>query len=141
MPFTPFNSYNKNQVILTSDRLIFNAREDNVFLIANKDIALSANKDLHINTGGSTIVNSPRIQLGIDGDIQPIAKGDALVDTLDKILSSLTELSAVLSTAVATGVGVSSLLSINTAGQKLQSSVTNIKAGLNKIKSKTSFTK
>lgn len=140
MSFIPFNSFNKNQVILTSDRLIFNARADSIFLLSNKDVAISANNDIHINNGGNTIINSKRIQLGLGNDVQPLAKADSLVITLNKLLSSLTDLSTALSSAIATGVGVSSLLSINTAGQKLQASVQNIKADLDKIKSKTSFT-
>ena len=45
IPMMPTNMHkNKPQVIINSDRLIFNAREDNVIISAKKDISLSTSK-------------------------------------------------------------------------------------------------
>ena len=45
IPMLPTNMYKKKpQVIINSDRLIFNAREDNVIISAKKDISLSTSK-------------------------------------------------------------------------------------------------
>ena len=59
-------TYQGKQVIINSDRLIFNAREDSLFS-SNKTIAFSTNKDFHINTSegsdGKFAVNSPKIHL------------------------------------------------------------------------------
>ena len=75
--------YQGKQVIITSDRLIFNAKEDSIFS-SDSTIAFSTNKDFHINTSsgpnGKFIVNSPKIHLGaIRGDNEmarnPAVKG------------------------------------------------------------------
>ena len=64
-------TYQGKQVIITSDRLIFNAREDSIFA-ADSTIAFSTNKDFHINTSdgsnGKFAVNSPKIHLGLVKD-------------------------------------------------------------------------
>ena len=44
IPMMPTNTHKNPQVIINSDRLIFNAREDNVIISAKKDISLSTSK-------------------------------------------------------------------------------------------------
>tara|TARA_B100002019_G_scaffold226212_1_gene199247 strand:+ start:908 stop:1369 length:462 start_codon:yes stop_codon:yes gene_type:complete len=92
--------YQGKQVIITSDRLIFNAREDTVFS-SNNTIAFSTNKDFHINTNsnssGKFAVNSPKIHLGIvksDKSLanNPAVKGQELEQLLIDILDHLNKL-------------------------------------------------
>ena len=93
-------TYQGKQVIVTSDRLIFNAREDSIFS-SNSTIAFSTNKDFHINTSdgsnGMFVVNSPKIHLGViknDNKIadNPAVKGQELEKLLSDILSHLNQL-------------------------------------------------
>ena len=92
--------YQGKQVIITSDRLIFNAREDTIFSSDNT-IAFSTNKDFHINTNnnssGKFAVNSPNIHLGIvksDKSLanNPAVKGQELEQLLTDILNHLNKL-------------------------------------------------
>ena len=92
--------YQGKQVIITSDRLIFNAREDTIFS-SNSTIAFSTNKDFHINTNsnssGKFAVNSPNIHLGIvksDKSLanNPAVKGQELEQLLTDILNHLNKL-------------------------------------------------
>ena len=89
--------YQGKQVIITSDRLIFNAREDTIFS-SDSTIAFSTNKDFHINTNsnssGKFAVNSPKIHLGIvksDKSLanNPAVKGQELEQLLTDILDLL----------------------------------------------------
>ena len=90
-------TYQGKQVIINSDRLIFNAREDSLFS-SNKTIAFSTNKDFHINTSegsdGKFAVNSPKIHLGKIKANNPLAdnpavKGQELEQLLKDILNHL----------------------------------------------------
>ena len=45
IPFQPLNTFmDKPQIIISSDRLIFNAKNDNVYIAASKEISLSTSK-------------------------------------------------------------------------------------------------
>ena len=95
------DTYQGKQIILTSDRLIFNAREDQVYS-SDSTIAFSTNKDFHINTSegsnGLFIVNSPKIRLGKISDTSPEApnnpavKGNELVSLMGDILDHIDKL-------------------------------------------------
>lgn len=149
MSFTDFNKFNSNQVIISSDRLVLNAKNDGVYIMANKTIGFSTGGSFHINIGtlGNTtkdnvfIVNSPRIELGLSskGDIQPIAKGQSTEDVLNQILNALTTFSSTLGGSVGVGVGVVDLPMIITAAQKLGLDIKNIQKNVSKIKSEVTF--
>ena len=65
------STYQGNQVILNSDRLVFNAKNDSILLFSNKSIGFSTNNNFHFDTNNSEgseskfIVNSPKIYLGL----------------------------------------------------------------------------
>jgi hypothetical protein len=129
-----FNSYDKHYIILTADRLIFNSKEDSIYLLSNKTIGLSARESIHFNVGPAGegdpskhefIVNSPRIQLGL-GDIESVAKGDTTVAFITETLNALSSFSSALRTAQGTGVGTIMLISINLASDKLNTEIARI---------------
>ena len=148
--FTNFAAYNKHQAILTSGRLIFNAREDNLFLLAKKDLAISVGQDVHINVGvkGSTtsklIINSPRVQFGLPSNstkMEPVAKGDSAVESVSELLAELSKFLNILTSAkgLVSG-GVATLPEVNLAADAFMKKLPDLKKGLDKIKSTTTFT-
>ena len=68
------NSYIGNQVIINSDRLLFNAKTDSILLYSDKAIGFSTRGNFHFDTDNSEeskskfIVNSPNIYLGLEFD-------------------------------------------------------------------------
>ena len=68
IPESP-KTYQGNQVIINSDRLVFNAKKDSILLYSDKSIGFSANGNFHFGTKSEEdtkfIVNSPNIYLGI----------------------------------------------------------------------------
>ena len=66
------NNYIGKQVIINSDRLIFNAKDDSILLFSDKAIGFSTNGDFHFDTfnNGTNkfIVNAPKIILGLRYD-------------------------------------------------------------------------
>lgn len=101
--------YNKDQIILTSGRLLFNAREDAILLFAKKAISLSSADSVHINCDVKPgfIVNAPQIHLGLPSSNYEatnynsdklegqhaqeyrLVKGEILRDTLHSFLDNL----------------------------------------------------
>lgn len=151
MAFESFQEYNKDQVILTSDRLVFNAKVESMFLISNKFIGLSSNEGIHFNVGpkGSKdtsklfIVNAPKIQFGLTNkgsSLESVGKGDSIVEIFTDLISALNTFSSTLEKATGTGVGTIALLSINTAAGLLKGKLTNASNKLEKIKSTVSYT-
>lgn len=141
-----FSTYKKDQVILTSGRLVFNADEDSIFLLSKKDLAISTVGNVHINVGkaGSKesifIVNSNRIQFGLDskGKVEPVAKADSLVQSLESLSRYLSKFTTDLSQIVGT-VESAAFLKITAISLKLNTDLTAFNRTLNKIKSNTTF--
>lgn len=141
----PIRQYNKNQAILTSDRIIFNSKDDNIFLVSKKDVAISSGGDVHIDVGpsGGTsnlfVVNAPKIQLGLNG-VQPVPLGNNLNKVLTQLMNALTELATNLESAVGFGVGTVTTPTINAAGTTLSGQITNIQSLIKQINSTVTFT-
>ena len=141
-----FSTYKKDQVILTSGRLVFNADEDSIFLLAKKDLAISTVGNVHINVGkaGSKdslfIVNSNRIQFGLEGKgkVEPVAKADSLVQSLESLSRALEDFTNKLSKVVGT-VEIGAITQINIASKGLNTYLKNFNKNLIKIKSKNTF--
>ena len=60
------NIYQGNQVIINSDRLVFNAKEDSILLFSDKAIGFSTNGSFHFDTSpdetnSKFVINSPNI--------------------------------------------------------------------------------
>ena len=68
----PPKTYQGNQVIINSDRLIFNAKKDAILLYSDKAIGFSTKGNFHFDTDNSEdakfIVNAPNIYLGLGAD-------------------------------------------------------------------------
>ena len=94
MPFNPTSpdQYIGKQLILNSDRIVINSKEDNL-LFSNTGFSFSTNGEFHFNTGDNKenkfVVNSPKIHLGMEGakiKSNPAVKGRELESILTEIL-------------------------------------------------------
>ena len=70
--YTPIqpNAYQGKQIVINSDRVLFNAKEDSVLVYADKSIGLDTNGTINFDTGPNDkinrfVVNSPNIHLGL----------------------------------------------------------------------------
>jgi len=89
-PETP-SQYTKPQVIINSDRLVFNAKTDSVLISAEKSIGLSSNNSLNFNAN-NYIVDAGNIRLGSKNATEPLVKGETLYKNLTQIVNALTTL-------------------------------------------------
>jgi len=63
------NTFDSNQIIVNSDRVILNSKANEILLYSNTNIGLSANKNIIINSK-KTVVNSKEINLGLNANEQ-----------------------------------------------------------------------
>ena len=125
MSFTDFNKYDGHYAILTSDRLIFNAKDDNIFMMSKKDIGMSAGQSFHINVGPSGnqtdnnyfVLNCKNIQFGMPetGTNEHVAKAESTMKFIQELMDALAYFSNEMSTAQSFGMGVSGAPSIQGA--------------------------
>lgn len=79
VPYIPSFPYSGTQIILNSDRLHLNAKNDFILLNSKKSISLAAPGSINVDTEGTFIVNANKIRLGIGGQANhPLVKGDKL---------------------------------------------------------------
>jgi len=92
-PKQPYE-YEGKQVIINSDRLLFNAKSDSLLVYSNKHMAFSANNNIHFDTGdeGNFAINSNKIFLGLEGDKNEPAENAVLGDQLEIILNDTLEM-------------------------------------------------
>ena len=143
-------TYQGKQVIINSDRLLFNAKNDSILLFSNKAIGFSTNGSFHFDTSTSNenkfVVNSPNIYLGLNDDgnfpTEPAVLGNKTEETLKEILEIIEDLLEGICTKITfiTGVpgtptGPNPLANIKSMNSTLIS-IANLKSRLKDIKSK-----
>lgn len=131
-------TYTGAQALLTSDRVILNARKENVLIFATNNIELYTKNTLSIDTDEKIVLNSPQIFLGLDNDkipTEPAILGNEMVKALTKLLNELGKFSNSLSTAVAPSSG-GPIADINVAATSLGETVESVLTTLsNKVRS------
>lgn len=94
------DQYKGKQIILDTDRNLVNSRKDALHF-ANEGFLFSTNGEFHFNTSNDPstnkfVVDSPKIQLGIDDGAtttnNPAVKGNELENILSEILDILDNL-------------------------------------------------
>ena len=80
-----------DQIIISSDRIIFNSTVEDITVSANRNINLGSNKNLTINNKGFSVFQSPNIYIGEAAKRreQPMVLGNELQQLLIKILRLL----------------------------------------------------
>ena len=90
--FTQEDLYVGKQILIDSDRLVFNGRKDALF--SSTDLLLFKTEgEFHINTRKDTFINTPKIYIGptIAGEDPniPAVKSDTLKQLLSDLIGSL----------------------------------------------------
>lgn len=149
MSFKDIKEYAGEQVIISSNRLVFNARKDSILISSNQYINLSAGDKVTIDVGtvdsdnekNMLLVNAPRVQFGLDSKgktVEPVAKADALEEVLTELMEVLEKYSQMVKAAVPPFSP-----GLEAAQTYLTDNFTSIKADLAEIgnvKSDTTFT-
>lgn len=137
------NTYTGEQIVLSSGRLVFNSRSNDVFISSRRYINLSAGDKVTIDVGpvdsdkeqNMFLVNAPRMQLGLEryGRPEPITKADQLETVLNDLISALSAYSDMLP-------AVSGIAPMKLAATFLKGRLSVIKSNFINFKSTKSFT-
>ena len=143
------NTYTGEQIVLSSGRLLFNARSNDIFITSKRYINLSAGDKVTIDVGvedsdseeNMFLVNAPKMQLGLDlnGQAEPITKANELEGVLNDLIDAITTYSSMVqAAAVVPGPIMAALLSPATS--MLRGRLQQVKADMINFKSTKSFT-
>ena len=131
-----------NQIIINSDRLIFNSKSSatnpyggSIYMFAASQINLTATGGVYIDTGKDGM-----IALGTDADLDqnPLVKGKELKDLLVKILDAIEAFASALSNPKLEGTNI--VPTLNTEASELNKALEIAEEDIPKIFSKTNFT-
>ena len=96
-PITP-SEFSNPQIIGNSDRILLNAKKDNILLSAQKSVGLMANESINLE---STQINihSKNLKLGNKNASEPVLKGNLTIQNLQSLVNILR---ALVSSTIAT---------------------------------------
>tara|TARA_R110000803_G_scaffold127096_1_gene194636 strand:+ start:519 stop:947 length:429 start_codon:yes stop_codon:yes gene_type:complete len=137
IPYKPVYPYTGNQIIIDSDRVTLNSKEDMTFLIAKKAVSISSGGTVNIDSTGMTIINSPKIKLGLNAT-HPLVHGDILLVILKNFFAMLQK--NVAPQLISSKVEDSPVIGSVMAGKQLLNAVTVANDLLSDLLSKTNFT-
>ncbi|WWT39504.1 hypothetical protein [Microcystis phage Mel-JY01] len=134
------NDFAGNQLLFASDRIILNARKQEIILFSKEGIGFSTEKSINID--GKSIVeieSEKKISLGINA-VSPALLGDRTMDWLNefcdlfiKTLKSITQIT------VPTGVGPSGMPINSPAFLNIRGGVESLKSEIEKLQSRLVF--
>lgn len=83
--------YSKPQILINSNRLIFNSRQDKLLLSAFSNVEIGSGDKVKIYSNNETIIESKNIYLGekASDKSEPLVLGTQLKDALDKIIDAI----------------------------------------------------
>ena len=84
------SEYVGNQIILNSDRLVFNAKNDHILLSSNNSISLNTPTSVNIDSPQFTIAGG-NIHLGNKNATEPILRGDITISQLSNMIDALVQ--------------------------------------------------
>jgi len=144
MATNDIKTYSGEQIVLSSGRLVFTSRSNDIYFNSKRYINLSAGDKVTIDVGtidsdnkqNMFLVNAPKIQLGLEryGVVEPITKANELEKTLINLMDAISTYSELV-TALAS---VPPTLFV--AEVFLKGRLAEIKINMNNFKSDKSFT-
>jgi hypothetical protein len=138
--YKPEFPYLGDHLILTSGRVTINSKDDSIMLFAKESISFSSAGTIHFNSDEELIINSPKIYLGLETDIdkpEPAIRGEKLYDLLNALIDILNNLGEGLSYAQdSNGVRIPS---VTVPGESLQTDMLQLQTLIGKIRSEKTF--
>jgi len=144
-PIKPDSYFNSSQAILSSDRIVLNAKKDEILIYGN-GVGLSSTNTIYLNSDVDIILDAPKINLGltIEGSaaIEPILLGNQTIAALSSLIKELKSFCTSLKTVETTPAGTP-LTDVTIAAKSLYTAledITTVTDNLNKLKSTKSYT-
>lgn len=137
--YIPAFPYKGSQILISSDRVVLHSEDDSIFLFGKKAIGLSSVGRVNVDTKEGTTINAPEIELGIQAKTlgEPVAKADAVVEKLQRVLNTLSEVAKALQNITLEG----SAPAIIATSTVLAETCDSVASTLSEIKSTITYTR
>ena len=136
------NLFTSPQVIINSDRLVFNAKKDHVLISGEKSVFLGANSSLNFTAGNNMVLECSDIKFGDNTANESIILGDTFLDNLDVVFTKLDQLCTQLSLSTIWPAGAPVADGgVITIANSLKVDLAKFKANMSSYKSQVSKTK
>jgi hypothetical protein len=132
------SEYQGKQIIINSDRILINSKEDSILLSSKKSVNLNSVESVNIDSP-KTIISSKDIKLGDKNATESVILGDSFLNDFKLLLTDLIGLSSVLNT-VGTPIPGQPNVAVTAASQLLNKRAAQILSKIDSFKSKTSKT-
>jgi hypothetical protein len=137
------NSFSNPQAVISSDRVVLNAKNESIVASANQAITLAAT-NLSAEADENLYIDAQAVYLGLDGTTypnQPVILGKEFLDDFEKLLTQLDTLASRLETLVSLPAGTP-YTAISTAAVRLRTQIGKVdrKLKADTYKSKKVFT-
>ena len=147
-PTEPFE-YQGKQVIVNGDRLLFNAKDDDILLYSNTYLGFSTNGSIHFDTGDTEkdcffVINTPDIYLGLNGEAYPTEPGvlgDRHEEWTRKFITQIEQMCTILDNNYSHTGDSGGKTTPNPAFEGVKTALLQLKADLPEIKSKHVYLK
>jgi hypothetical protein len=97
------DQYVEPQVILRSNRLLFDAKTDSILLSAEKSIFLGTNDSVNISAANKTVIECDDIKFGDKDATEPFILGNKFLADMQKLCTQLVALGTALQTPIGSG--------------------------------------
>jgi hypothetical protein len=133
------NEFGGNQVIISSDRLIFNAKKQEIIAYSKESIGLSSEKVISLDGKEIVEIESKRINLGLNAT-SPVLLGDRTMDWLDKLCDIISKfITTTTQITVPTGVGPSGPPINTPAFLEVKTNLLQLQREIEKLQSRLAF--
>ena len=136
--------YTDSQIILNSNRLVFNAKKDHVLISGEESVYLGGNRSVNINAGRNIILECSDfdgIKLGSKDASQSLILGDKFLSDLNQVMDQLSFLCKMLQSDTIWPAGVSApKANVIGAAIACESLITTFQNRIESYKSKVSKT-
>jgi len=133
------NDFGGNQVLITSDRLIFNARKQEILAYSKESIGLSSEKIISLDGKELVETESKRINLGLNAT-SPVLLGDRTMNWLDTLCDILSKfITTTTQITVPTGVGPSGPPINTPAFLQIRTNLLQLQQEIEKLQSRLAF--
>jgi hypothetical protein len=136
--------YKGNQVIVTSERLVFHSRKDGIYLFGKATIGLSSVGTINLDSKEGVKIDAPYIELGLNAQTlgEQVVLGNTMVSILSEFNSAISLLADALSKVDGTTRPTTalSMAMLNEVGMSLKMATDTFTARLNTVLSDITYT-
>jgi hypothetical protein len=126
------NQYDGKQIIINSDRIVFNSKVNSIHAFSKSEISMGA--DVRMN------LESPIVNLADRMATQPALAGDITMDLIDKLLDALVDFASGIAPSMATCISFKIPIdSIMGPSMQLAATLRSLKTRMDEPKSRTVF--